>query len=61
MNATSELQKINFGAMPTHRTMITIFRISRFSWFLGSTTNPSRVEKVQEQNREVQNTNCRKN
>jgi len=43
------------------RTTMTIFKISISPWFLGSATNPSRVEKVQAQNREVQNTNCRKN
>ena len=45
----------------THRATMTIFKMSMSPWFLGSATNPSRVEKVQAQDREVQNTNCRKN
>ena len=40
---------------------MTIFRMSISPRFLGSATNPSRVEKIQTQDREVQNTNCRKN
>ena len=45
----------------THRAMTTIFAMSISPWFLGSATNPSRVEKIQAQDREVQNTNCTKN
>jgi hypothetical protein len=45
----------------TYRAMTTTFRMSRFSLFLGSTTNPSRVEKVQPPKKEAQNKNCRKN
>jgi hypothetical protein len=40
---------------------MTTINMSRSSLFLGSTTNPSRVEKVQAQNIKPQNTNCRKN
>ena len=40
---------------------MTIFMMSTSLLFLGSTTNTSRVEKVQAENRQVQNTNCRKN
>lgn len=45
----------------TYRAMMTTFRMSRSSLFLWSATNPSRVAKVQAQNRQAQNTNCRKN
>jgi len=61
-NKTVRFQRSS-SVMPrfTHRITMTIFGMSTSPRFLGSATNPSRVEKVQAQDREVQNTNCRKN